>query len=514
MSRRAAGSRIGLVVLAAACALACGDRGGGGAPARRGPPLPAAPVPLDLGQQPIVNPLNLWEMMIEGSPDHETVGVIGAQRVTTRELDDASDRLLTRIGDRIYTARDRGWRALLEQEGLVRAAAAKATSVEALLTAAYRELPAPTAAELDAELERGDHADLPAADRKDAARSRWRLARWLVRRSMLIDLGLRGVPRERAQLMLVNPDFAPATTAIGKIGDRRVTRAELHLAAGYDEQLARREYVEAARMLFDRRVREVLLAGAAAAARITVPELEARERASLGPPPPAEVARFVAENPAYAAEPARAIDAVRTLREVGAADALVARLAQAQGVRFLLVEPPIDRISPAVLAPRRAGNASAPHLLEIMHCVGGDTCARGSSLVRALVDRFGPRLRVELGDAFSGGDTTRLRHALALRCAEEQQRGWHLLERLLDVPTRAATRELLDAARAAGLDARPFGACLADDRHLPSVVENLRRAEQLGLELNIPGLWIDGARLDRLGEPEHVRTLIETAISN
>lgn len=474
MSRRGVALLVMLVV-------ACGDRGGR-EPARRGPPLPAAPVPLDLGQQPIVNPLNLWEMMIEGGPDHETVGVIGARRVTTYELDAASDRLLTRIGDRIYTARDRGWRALVEQEGLARAAAAKQMSIEALLAAAYRELGAPTAAELDAELQRTELADLAPADRKDAARTLWRHDRWLVRRSMLIDESLRGVPRERAQLMLVNPDFAPPATAIGKIGDRRVTRAELHLAAGYDEQLARREYVQAARMLFDRLVREVVLADAAAAAGVTVAELEARERANLGPPPPDEVARFVAENPAYAAHPARAIDAVRTLREVGAADALVARLAQQAAVRFLLAEPPLDRISPAVLAPRRAGNASAAHLLEVMHCVGGDTCARGTALVRGLVEQFGSRVRVELGDAFSDADPVRIRNAIALRCAEEQQR-----------------------------DVR---ACLAEDRHLPIVVENLRRAEQLGLELNIVAIWIDGARIDNVGDPDHVRATIDAAISN
>jgi hypothetical protein len=207
---------------------ACGSRN---EPKRRGP-LPSAPVPVDVGQQPLVNPLNLWEMMIEGSPDHETVGFVGEHRVTTTEIDRATNGQLSRIGERIYQARDRGWRALLEAEGLARSAAARKKTVGELLAAEYAAIPAPAKTELEHLVDQEALANVPPAARLDAARSVWRMQQWLVLRSILVDEGLRSVPRERAQLMLIDPAFASPETAIGMFGDRVVTRAEIHLAAG------------------------------------------------------------------------------------------------------------------------------------------------------------------------------------------------------------------------------------------------------------------------------------------
>jgi hypothetical protein len=486
---------------------ACGSRN---EPKRRGP-LPSAPVPVDVGQQPLVNPLNLWEMMIEGSPDHETVGFVGEHRVTTTELDRATNGQLTRIGERIYQARDRGWRALLEAEGLARSAAARKKTVGELLAAEYAAMPAPTKTELAHLVDQEALADVPPAVRLDAARSVWRMQEWLVLRSILVDEGLRGVPRERAQLMLIDPAFAAPATAIGKIGERVVTRTELHLAAGYDEQTARVEYYEAARMAFEAHTRDVLLAEAARAAGIDVEALLRRERERAGKPSRAEVAAFVAANPEYGPHPDRAADAVRTLKEAAADDALVTRLASG-GVRFVLTEPTFDPIAPAVLAPRVTGKVDAKHVIEVLHCVGGATCEKGSSLVRSIVERYGDRARVTLGDYFSGSDALRLRNAIALRCADDQKRGWPMFLRLLDVPTQGTREELLAAGAAIQLDAAAFRACLDADRHVEAIVENKLRAEQLGLEMNIVGIWIDGRRLERIGDADYVRATLDTTL--
>lgn len=505
-----------VLVLVVCAVLACGKRPDDGAAGPPSRPLPASPVAIDLGREPLVNPLNLWEMMIEGSPDHETVGTIGTRRVTMRDLDDASNQLFTRIGDRIYLARDRGWRALLEREGLRRAAAAANQEVGTFLAAQYKTLPAPTKDELARMAAHPDLAPIPEKERLDAARSLWRRQRWLVLRSLLVDDGLRGVLRERLQLMLVNPAFAPPTTSIGKIGDHVVTRAELHLAAGYEEQLARKEYFDAAGTVFGDFVAEQLLADAARVAGLTPEELVARERATLGPPPAAEVAAFIADNPAYATARDRAVDAVRTLREAGVRDALVKRLAAAAGgVRFLLRDPGFDRIHIGLAAPRRAGAPSATPLVEILHCVGGPTCAKGNQLVRAIVQRFGGHARVELGDYWSGVDAVRLRHAIAMRCAGDHGKSWELFEHMADHELHATTPQLVEAARAIGLDARAldaFRACVTEDRYLEQVTEDTLRAEQLGLELNVLGIWVDGVRIDNPGDADHVYLTVQRLI--
>jgi hypothetical protein len=346
---------------------------------------------------------------------------------------------------------------------------------------------------------------------------------WGVLRSVLVDEGLRGVVRERAQLMLIDPAFAAPETSIGKIGDRVVSRAELHIAAGYEEQTARVEYYEAARVAFEARARDVLLddaarragtgAGAGAGAGIDVETLLRRERERAGKASRAEIAAFVAANPEYGPHPDRAADAVRTLKEAAATDALVSRLAaEGGGVRFVLTEPRFEPIAPGVLAPRVTGKLDAKHVIEVMHCIGGPTCEKGSSLVRSIVERYGDRARVVLGDYFSGGDALRLRNAIALRCADDQRRGWPMFMRLLDVPTRGTREEMVEAAAAIGLDPAAFRACFDADRHVEVIVENKLRAEQLGLEMNIVGIWIDGQRLERIGDAAYVRATLDAAL--
>jgi hypothetical protein len=222
---------------------------------------------------------------------------------------------------------------------------------------------------------------------------------------------------------------------------------------------------------------------------------------------------FVAANPEYAPHPDRAADAVRTLKEAAADDALVARLAtQGGGVRFVLTEPRFDPIAPAVLAPRVTGKLDATHVIEVLHCVGGPTCEKGSSLVRSIVERYGDRARIALGDYFSGDDALRLRNAIALRCADAQHRGWPMFGRLLDVPTRGARDELVEAAAAVELDPAAFRACLDADRHVEAIAENKLRAEQLGLEMNIVGIWIDGHRLERIGDADYVRATLDKSL--
>ncbi|KAB2892522.1 MAG: thioredoxin domain-containing protein, partial [Kofleriaceae bacterium] len=186
--------------------------------------------------------------------------------------------------------------------------------------------------------------------------------------------------------------------------------------------------------------------------------------------------------------------------------------AKAGGVRFLLREPAFERIPVGLTAPRRAGTASATPVIEILHCVGGPTCAKGNHLVRALVRRFGGRARVELGDYWSGVDAVRLRHAIALRCADEQEKSWALLEHLAVHDGRATWPELLAGARAAGIDDRAFRACVLADRHLERITEDNLRADQLGLDLNILGIWVDGWRIDSPGDEAHVLGMVERVL--
>ncbi|CAN5841497.1 hypothetical protein BH11MYX3_BH11MYX3_13980 [soil metagenome] len=451
-------------------------------------PLPPVEVPIHLGREPIVNPLNLWDLLIDGPTELDLVGVIAGERITTRVLDDRSGQVLTRIGDRIYEARDAGWRWLVEREGLRRVAGG--TSIAALLAEQTARLPLPDDAALAPYLRREDVTALPADDARAAALSLWRWDAWRIRRSVLVTRGLDGVTVNRRQLMLIKRELTTPDAVVGDLGDRAITRRELHLAAGYPEQVARREYVEAARAAFDDLTRERLLVGA-------------KLPATPAPTEP-EVDAFIAQHPEYRSAEngrGRARADISTLRAAAARDEQLARLAVERGVRFDLRPSPFEAISPDVDAPRAGGTAGAPHTLEILHCVGTATCAIGTELVAGILRALGDRVRLVAGDYFEQPRLTTLRGALALRCAEDQGRGWALALALSRGTPAASVTDLDARAVAAGVEPTAFRACMASDRWIPTVFENVARAQVLGLEMNMIGIWVDGMRIESLSDP-------------
>ncbi len=489
-----------LIALVALGLVACSHKSGDSA-ANEPFTLPEKQIPLDLGQQPLVNPLNLWEMMIDGSPDYQTVGTVGTERITTAQLDEANQELFTRIGMHIYDARDEGWRWLLESEGLAREAARRGLDLPTLLARAYASLPAPPPGEIKGiEASKLVH-DLPVSGRHQAAITLWRWHAWARMRSALIARGLHGVRRERAQLLLISPRFASPSTNVGIIGDHRINRQALHLAAGYAEQTGRLDYFHAAEDRFKAFTDDLLLKRAADAQHKSQEELLAAVYAQLKPPSKADVANWISEHPEYASVPDRAADAIRTLREAAARDAFLAHLAgEAGGVKFLLKEPPIDRVPPDALAPFVAGNPKAQHELAVMGCIGGPTCARGARLVVGISVNAPDEYRIEFGDSFSTADPIQIRHAIALRCAAAQERAWPMFVSLARAETRGLTDELVARGKEAGADPQAMTACLEADRYLPQVYEDVRRGRVLGLQQNVLGVWFDGHRLEHLDD--------------
>ena len=468
-----------LVLAIAAC---------GGREASTVEPLPPVEVAIELGREPIVNPLNLWDLLIDGATQLDVVGTIAGEPVTTRVLDDRSGQVLTRIGDRIYLARDAGWRWLVEREGLRRAAGDK--SIAALLADQTARLPLPNDAALAPYRRREDVAALLPEDASAAALSLWRWDAWRIRRSVLVARGLQGVTVNRRQLMLIKRELTTPDAVVGDIGDRAITRRELHLAAGYPEQVARREYVAAARVAFDDLARERLLAG------VKTPATPA--------PTDAEVDAFIAEHPEYRSAEngrGRARADMSTLRAAAARDAQLAQLATERGVTFDLRQSAFEAIAPEVDAPRAAGTAGAPHSLEVLHCVGTATCAIGTELVAGILGALGDQVRLVAGDYFEQPRLTTLRGALAMRCAEEQGRGWALAVALAHGSPAGSFTDLDARAVATGLESKAFRACMASDRWLPTVFENVVRAQVLGLDMNMVGIWIDGMRIESLSDP-------------
>jgi len=477
------------VLIAAAAATGCGDDS---APRAAGKDAPLPSTRLDPGPTPVRNPLNLYDIGIPGAREAETAGTVDGIPVTMRDLEAQSVGAFGRIGARLYEARDRGYRWLLQRTALRRRAELAGVDLDAFLAAEFAALPAPPAAELqplEAEL-----THLPPAEATRAARSLWRWKTWVDRRDLLIAEGAVGLVHERYRRRISTPDYAEPGTIVARVDGREVARAEMEALAGVVAEEARREYFALVRMHFDDYVNRLLVEREARHLGVDAATLERRAAAALGPIREAEVRAYVAEFPEYARDPRgreRARDQVRRLREAGALDQMRKRLRASADIEFDLREPePVLHLAEPP-APRGDGPAGPP-TLAVYHALGCDVCVLGARVVLTLIDQMGGRVRVLTGESFAPGRLASYRAALAVRCADDQGGGWRLAAELAREPGNGQIGDLVGRSAAAGVDAATLEACLEADRHLPAIAENLEFAARLGVEPNRPAVFVDG----------------------
>lgn len=480
---------------------------------------------LDLGQAPLTNPLNLYDVEITGSPDYETAGTIDGVRVTMQDLEAQSVGAFGRVAERIYAARDQGWRWLIERVALDDRARTAGMPLIPFLLADYARLPAPTDAELAAIEGQVSLAAMDAAERRAAAASLWRLEAWQRRRAELILAGRASIPFERVRRQISAPEYADPGTAVAHLQGEPITRAELRVLSGYQAALARHEYWRIARMQFDKYVDAFLLAREAEHLGVTEAEVERLEVERMPPATDAEVRTYMAENPEYAKDPQgteRARDNLRRLREVNARQALLDRLRAASVIQFFLQEPVFERFPVEVPAPRWHGAREAPDVVVAFHAVGCATCARGSQLLLSVLEARAGKLKLLAGDYFESGQAAQpgaqptqvdpYRGALALHCAPPDARD-ALLKGLVQSFEDAQIATLVRQAEAAGIEAGAFRTCMESDRFLPLIVENLAMAERLGLERSVPGLFVNGVRIGDLKDVDGVLKQIDAALA-
>jgi protein-disulfide isomerase len=71
--------------------------------------------------------------------------------------------------------------------------------------------------------------------------------------------------------------------------------------------------------------------------------------------------------------------------------------------------------------------------------------------------------------------------AEAAHCAGEQQKYWEMHDRLFANQDSLAPKDLVEHARAIGLDVRPFRKCLDDGRYAESIRGSMAEAKKLGM---------------------------------
>ncbi|GAB4518819.1 MAG: hypothetical protein Tsb0020_37340 [Haliangiales bacterium] len=485
--------------------------------ARSSPLLRADPNQLDIGQTPIRNPLNLYDVGLEGAPSYEVVGTIDGEPVTMRHLEAQSVGAFARIAERIYLARERGWRWLIERVSLETHARAAKMPLIPFLLADYARLPAPSAVQLSSVGAQLVRAELSPDERRAAQRTLWRLSAWRARRSELVNAGRAELQFERIRQRISDPSYDRPDTPVARLDGEPITRADLRALAGYQAGLARHEYWRIAKRQFENYVDRYLIARESQATGLSDEQLTARYIDKQPAISAADVRAFIADNPEYAADPAgdeRARENLRRLREVRGRDQLRAELRAGAEVRFLLTEPEFASMRLEVPAPRWHGPPSAEHVLVAFHAVGCRNCERGSALLQSIMRARPGQLRILAGDYFEADQLDSYRGALALHCAPPEARD-ALLAALTSEFGSAEIAWLTAHARDhAGIDDPRFQACLSGDQLLPLIVENVAMAERLGLRDNIPGLFAAGVRIGDLSDLDSVLAQIDAALAS
>jgi hypothetical protein len=226
------------------------------------------------------------------------------------------------------------------------------------------------------------------------------------------------------------------------------------------------------------------------------------------------VRAYLAENPEYASHPEgreRARDNLRRLRIIQAREALEQRLRSTADIRFLLVEPDFGRFPVEVPGPRWHGSPQAGDVVVAFHGLGCETCTRGSRLLLSILSARPGKIKLLAGDYFTPGQLDSYRGALALHCAPPDRRD-ALLELLVADFGTGEIGGLVSRAERVGIEVERFRACLLRDQLLPLIIENLAMARRLGLERNVPGLFVNGVRIGELKDLDKVLEQIDQAL--
>ncbi len=446
------------------------------------------------------------------APEHELVGRLDGAPIKVRELDARAGNPFEREGFRIYQARERGWRWLVERRALEREARAAGTDLLGHLRDTFATLPEPDDAELTTAAASVGLTGIGDPEDRAAARSVWRGQRWELLRSALVARAAEGMPHQRIQVdIFARTAFDPAEV-IGRIDGQPITRAQLREMAADDEEQVRREYVHLLRLQFDQLVSERLRAREAERRKLTVDKLLAAEVAAQPPIKHAEVRAFLKAEPAYAADPRgaeKARDVIRRLRVDAAEKALDERLRAQAKVEFFPVDREPLRKQAATVMPvaplRTPGSGGTPAVLY--WGFGCPACKVGYPLFAALMKDGGRPIAV--GDSFAS--FAGYRAALALRCADQQSPGsWTLLAHEMSQAYDRGTLAELDGMvqRVGRIDREGFRRCLEEDRFLVDIHENALQARRLGIPPGEPSLYVDGVTIWDLDRPERVQEQI------
>ena len=197
----------------------------------------------------------------------------------------------------------------------------------------------------------------------------------------------------------------------------------------------------------------------------------------------------------------------------------------AQGVRQefvarLRAESKVESLLPPLLLPRVAfkadgpsrGDAGAPVTIVEFSDYECESCGAAEGTVRRLLEEYRGRVRV-VHQAFPLSiHPNAPKAAEAAFCAGEQGRYWAMHDSILAKQGAIGVDDLKGRARALGLDAPRFDACLDSGRMAPAVEASRTLGESIGVNAT-PSFFVNGRPLSGAQPYERFRELVDWEIA-
>lgn len=266
----------------------------------------------------------------------------------------------------------------------------------------------------------------------------------------------------------------------------------------------KREAIE--RHLFER-VQERL----AASEGITREALYEREVVARAATPPAEqvtaaVQQFRDRLPADDAAARKVVEAA--LREQFVAQREMAwRREILEGVDYEILIDPVRYPIPSLSGDAVIGPAEAPVTLYEFSDFQCPYCARSQTVIDALRDRFGDRLRIVFKQFPLDIHPQARLAAEASLCARDQGRFEEMHDWLFAHPREIAIETMTSVAPELGIDAEKLASCLREERYAEAVDQQVSSAVALGVD-RTPMFFVNGRKVSSSGY-ESLRDVIE-----
>jgi len=286
----------------------------------------------------------------------------------------------------------------------------------------------------------------------------------------------------------------------------------------YDARMAL--YVQKMEQL-RRMVDEILLRKEAEKQGLSRHELESRIQGEAAGVQPEEVAAFAAENPGLQASWKGSETSLRMrirayLIEQKARQHLRATLddlGRQYGVEIFLEEPPLPLTRISVGDGPTQGPPDAPVTVVEFSDYTCSACRKAHETTLALRDAFRGKIRWVFKDFPLDRHKGARRLAEAARCAREQGQFWEYQDLLFMAGGQPDDSQLVAYAVELGMESEPFERCLKSGRHAPGVLEDIRSAEEAGVEVT-PTFIINGRIRPGTPDPEAFRKLIEAELAH